>query len=206
MLAGRLTERDLPVLERVLARLDRAEIKSLAVKTASFDMRDEFRLRFYAVLKRIGVPGVPPHIHALANSDLHLALGNGEFSRRLDDFFFAAGRSPEWENVLPLLTKEERAALLHLVPETTRRVVKRRLLSRAGAVKSFSRLALADPENRELWLKLAAQYDTVPGEASLWHLDALEGEAKRQLSDRLRRAGRLPPVRERNTPNNQHKE
>ena len=160
MLAGRLTERDLKVLERVLARLDRAEIKSFAVKTASFDTRDEFRLRLYAVLKRSGVSGVPPHVHALANSDLHLALGNGEFPRRLDDFFFAAGRAPEWGNVLPLLTKEERAALLRLVPEATRRAVKRRLLPRAGAVKSFFRLALADSENRELWLKLAAQYDT----------------------------------------------
>ena len=85
---------------------------------------------------------------------------------------------------------------------------RRRFIDRTEAVKSFSLLAAADPERKAHWLKLAARYDDPLGEASLWRLDALDGAEKRELAERLRRAGRLPPAREPDCDptNHQHKE
>lgn len=213
MLAGTLMERDLEMLENVLRQCDdagRDRLAKNAKHAAGVGDEYKFRLRFRATLRRVGIgeKRIDRDRFAPPGSDWTLVASVSPPERRLGDFFAATGKAPDWRDVLPLMDADTRKILPEAVEKATADAVRRRLMTNAEAVKSFSLLALADPERKAHWLALAARYDAVPGEASLWRLDALQGEAKRQLSESLRRAGRLPPARERNhdTPNNQHKE
>jgi len=205
MLATPLWERDLPVLERVLARLDDAGRTRLAAVAATAEVtggdRDRSRFRLLAALKRSGVLVATPRLAAAPDSEWALAAGAAPLQQRLEEFLAVAGRSPEWRDVLPLLDDRERRELPAAAVAAVERAVRRRLLGRAEAVETFSRLALADPAERGRWLALAARYDTAPGAASLWRLDALTGAEKSRCLEELRQAKRLPPSRDPNQGN-----
>ena len=211
MLAGKLTERDLELLERILRQCDvpgRARLAESAARASGFGDGYRFRLQLQAILRRAGVGAERIECDRFAPPGSEWALVASALppERRIADFFAAIGKAPEWRDVIPLLDADTRQILPEAVEKATNDAVRRRFITDAEAVKSFCRLALADPERKAHWLELAGRYDTVPGEASLWRLDALDGEAGRRLFEHLRRAGRLPPARESSTPNNQNKE
>ena len=213
MLAARLTERDLELLERVIRRCDtpgRARLAKSAAHASGFGDGYRFRLRLDALLRRSGVgeAWIESDRFAPPGCEWALVASPLPLERRLADFFAATGRAPEWRDVIPLLDVDTGKNLPEAVEKAIGDAVRRRLIAKAEAVKSFCLLALADPERKAHWLELAGRYDTVSGEASLWRLDALDGEAKQQLFERLRRAGRLPPAREHrlDPPNHPNKE
>ena len=213
MLTIRLTERDLELLERIIRQCDapgRARLAKSAAHAFGFGDGYKFRLRLNALLRRsgVGAASIGSDRFAPPGCEWALVVSPLPLERRLADFFAATGKAPEWRDVIPLLNADARKNLPEAVEKATTDAVRRRFITNAEAVKSFCLLALADPESKAHWLELAGRYDTVPGEASLWRLDALGGDAKQQLFERLRRAGRLPPAREHrlDPPTHQNKE
>ena len=213
MFAGKLAERELEVLERVLLQTDdagRARLAAVAGRASGLGDPYRFRVAFDALLRRTGTTGTIPSGDRFIppGSEWDLVASPLPFERRLADLFAAAARAPEWRDVIPLLDAGTRKNLPETVEKATAEALHRRFITRTEAVKSFSLLAAADPERKAHWLKLAVRYDTPLGEASLWRLDALDGAEKRELAERLRHAGRLPPAREPDSdpPNHQHKE
>ena len=160
-------------------------------------------------LCRIYAPAVYPGLQKelvrstvfLMNSECRLLYGKEEPAKRLRNFFISSEQFPDWEK---LLAFDECKDLIASVEKALEDALRDHLMTSDRLVRHYALLAVCDPARKTHWLACAARHDTVPGEASLWLLDALEKTPGwRAQYEKLRKAGRLSPFRMKTYGNNE---